>query len=224
MTHRSLLRVSACALALAAGPVLTGCSGVVKNLNSAQVNTPPTTVDNVFNLNGQNAALTLGSANNVQKYAFVNSNPQAINPAQVVSASVAIGVSPTVTVIAAPGQTLPATFTLTSLSISPELDSLNAAGAVTGTANLNTLTAAGTPITLTQSGTPGQYTASSPIVFQPAAPTTGTDLTNLINVLNTGQGNNQVLLTLNAASPTLPAGSVLSFAVTSNQLVVSAGS
>ena len=50
---------AACALALAAVPVLSGCSGVVKNLNSAQVNVPNVTVSNPFGLNKQTAQVAL---------------------------------------------------------------------------------------------------------------------------------------------------------------------
>lgn len=136
----------------------------------------------------------------------------------------AIGVAPTITVTPPAGQTLPASFTISSLTFTPEVDSLNSAGAVTAAAILPALAAAGTPITLTQTSTPGQYTASSPILLQTTASISGTNLTNLVNLLNNGGANGQVVLGLNAGSTNLPAGSTLNFAVTTNQLVVSASS
>ncbi|MDQ2800255.1 MAG: hypothetical protein M3Y13_11515, partial [Armatimonadota bacterium] len=61
MNHHSLLRVSACAAALAAGAALTGCSGVVKNLNSNQVNIPNIKVANPFGFSNQTANVTFSN-------------------------------------------------------------------------------------------------------------------------------------------------------------------
>ena len=163
----SLLRTAACAAALAAGPILTGCSGVVKNLNSAQVSTPSLNLSNPFGASNQPAALLIGpppvvdpalvsahvvlkshvTAPNVSIFPFTQQSAGSLSSAAAGSASVSFNVNPTVTV---DGATLPAKFTLSTVTISTEADDLNATGAVADSVVLPPLTSSA-PVVFTQS-------------------------------------------------------------------------
>ena len=59
LRFRPLPRAVAAAALLAACPVLSGCSGVVKNLNSDQVNVPNVSLANPFGLDNQGATVLL---------------------------------------------------------------------------------------------------------------------------------------------------------------------
>ncbi len=207
---------------LAAPLLLAGCSGVVKNLNSAQVKAPNITVDNAFGLNGQGVTgvPATGSVPATQTYTFPNQSP--INQADAQSATLALTLGSTVKVAAPAGSALPTSFTLSSLSVTPKADKLGTGGAVTGTLTLSPLTLAA-PITLTQTAS-GTYTAAAPLALSQTTPTVGADVQTLVGLITSGADTNQAVLTISAASAGLPAGTTLDFTVGSSQIVVRTGS
>ena len=207
---------------LAASALLAGCSGVVKNLNSAQVKAPNITVDNALGLSGQTVTKVpaTGTTPAVQTYTFPNQSP--INQADVQSATLALTLNPAVTVAAPAGTTLPTTFTLSSLSVTPQANKLGTGGAVTSTVTLSPLLLTA-PVTFTQT-TSGTYTASAPLALSQATPTAGADVQTLVGLITSGTDTNQAVLTISAASAGLPGGSTLDFTVGSSQIVVRTGS
>lgn len=203
-------------------PLLAGCSGVVKNLNSAQVKAPTVTVDNALGIAGQVVANVPASGGTpaAQAYPFPNQPP--INAADVQSATLAVSLAPTVSVTAPQGQALPATFTLSSLSVTPEADKLDAAGNVTSRLTLSPL-ATSAPVTFTQTS-PGVYAASAPVTLGQATPVSAADAQALAALITGGADANRAVLTITAASAGLPTGTTLSFTVGSSQLLVRTGS
>lgn len=202
--------------------LLAGCSGVVKNLNSAQVKAPNITVDNAFGLSGQTVTgvPATGTVPATQTYTFPNQSP--INQADVQSATLALTLAPTVKVAAPAGSALPASFTLSSLSVTPKANKLGAGGAVTGTLTLSPLTLA-VPVTFTQTAS-GTYTASAPLALSQATPTVGADVQALVGLITSGADTNEAVLTISAASAGLPNAATLDFTVGSSQIVVRTGS
>ena len=207
---------------LAASALLAGCSGVVKNLNSAQVKAPTITVDNALGLGGQTVTgvPATGTVPATQTYTFPNQSP--INQADVQSATLVLTLDPAVTVAAPAGSALPATFTLSTLSVTPQANKLSTGGAATSTVTLSPLTLAA-PVTFTQTAS-GSYTASAPLALSQATPTTGTEVQNLVGLITSGADTNQAILTISAASTGLPIGSTLDFTVGSSQIAVRTGS
>ncbi len=185
----SLFRVSALALALAAGPVLTGCSGVVKNLNSAQVNVPNVKVANPFGLDQQSATVTVSNttahalsahaalkprAGTTNTFSFANQNP--VGLADIKSAQVSANLVPKVTL---DGTGLPTHFTLTTFTLDGTVSDTGASVALTQ------LTTSG-PVSFTQQAD-GSYSADSG-TFQLAqqSKTTDAQLQSLLNIVTGG--------------------------------------
>jgi len=232
---RSLLRASACVAALAAGPVLTGCSGVVKNLNSAQVNAPSLNLSNPFGVDNQSAAMLVSrtavpavlmahavlkahaAAPNVSVYPFTRQPAGSLSSVAAGSASVSFNVNPTVTV---DGTTLPASFTLSTITIVPEADDLNAAGAVADSVVLPALTSS-VPVVFTQAAGSSTYNAAGTITVATGT-INGATLTSLFNIVTGEDQNKQAVLTLTATSPDLPAGSLIHITLGSSTLNVKA--
>jgi hypothetical protein len=223
LRSRFLMRAIAGVAVLAAGPVLTGCSGVVKNLNSAQVNVPNVNVANPFGLDQQTASVTVSNPvidppkalqahgiSNVNTFSFPNQTP--VGLADIKSAQVSFNLVPKVTLT---GTGLPTAFTLTTFTVN---------GTVSDTASSVMLTQVATsgPIHFTQQAD-GSYTADSG-TFQLAqsTKTTDTQLQSLLNIVTGGPTPNTATLTLNATSPDLPNGTVLTITFDSTTLTVSA--
>ena len=231
-----LLRATACAAALAVGPILTGCSGVVKNLNSAQVSTPSLNLDNPFGASNQAAALEITSAAtpalvtahavlkahatapNVSVYPFTQQSAGSLSSAAAGSASVTFNVNPTVTV---DGATLPATFTLSTVTITAEADDLNAAGAVADSVTLPPLTSSA-PVVFTQSAAGSSTYNAAGTVTLATGTINGTTLNKLFTIVTGEDINKQAVLTLTATSPDLPAGTVVHITLGSSTLNVKA--
>ena len=237
---RLLPRAIALAALLAAGPVLSGCSGVVKNLDSAQVNVPNVTVANPFGLDKQAATVDLtnpvvGAARTAARTPH-DANPnvypftkQTINLSSVASATLRISPKPVVTLTAANGgqagaAPLPAHFTLTTFSVTAEADDLSAAagGAVADRVTLPALATSG-PVSFTQQPD-GTYSADNPSAFQLAAVSIqGATLTSLINIITGEDQNKQVVVTLNGTSASVPGGTPMQITFDTTTLTVSAG-
>lgn len=207
---------------LAAPLLLAGCSGVVKNLNSAQVKAPTITVDNALGLGGQTVTKVpaTGTTPATQTYTFPNQSP--INQANVQSATLVLTLNPAVTVASPTGTALPSSFTLNTLSVTPQASKLGTGGAVTSTVTLSPLTLTA-PVTFTQTAS-GAYTASAPLALSQATPTAGADVQALVGLITSGADSNQAVLTISAASAGLPDGSTLDFTVGSSQIAVRTGS
>ena len=226
MNHRPCLPLSPallCAVILAACPLLGGCSGVVKNLNSAQFNAPTLHVANPFGIDSKTAAVTVsnpstpavlaritlkphgGTTNpNVNVFAFPNQNP--ISVADVKSAQLSFSLVPSVTLDQT--GTPVSQFTLQTFTVTGEIDDLNADGTVSDSIVLAPLSTAG-PITFTLQPN-GSYSASAGTFgLQQATPTQDSDLQKLINIVTAEQPNNQAILTVSASSPDLPNGTVM---------------
>ena len=204
MTHRLVsapLRATACALALAAIPVLSGCSGVVKNLNSAQVNVPNVTVSNPFGLNGQTAqvALTGASASAVAARAALKGHDapgtstfyfanQAISLAQIKDAQLSATVAPTATLDTS--GPLPATFTVQSITVNATVSDANADGtAAAGGVALPTVQSGG-PITFTLGSDGKTYSAgASDISLTQSASLTSDQANALLAIVTSGPTN-----------------------------------
>ena len=234
--HFSVLRVSACAVALAAGPLLTGCSGVVKGLNSAQVNTPSLNLNNPFGTDTAHAAVLVSStakpaisaalvvlkprlAANVSTFPFTRQSAGSLSSAAAGSASVSFNVNPSVTVDGT--TTLPATFTLSTLTIVAEADDLSATGTVADSVTLPALTSSA-PVVFTQSAAgSGTYNAAGTIALSTGT-ISGATLTSLFTIVTGENTNKQAILTLTATSPDLPAGSLVHITLDSSTLNVKA--
>ncbi len=231
--HFSVLRVSACVAALAAGPILTGCSGVVKNLNSAQINAPSLTLSNPFGTNNAAAAVLVSNtakpsiaaghvalnaplaAANVSTFPFTRQSAGSLSSAAVGSASVSFNVNPTVTVDGT--QSLPATFTLSTVTIVAEADDLDSTGATADSVILPALTSSA-PIVFTQSAAGSStYTAAGTITLATGT-ISGATVSKLFTVVTGENLNKQAVLTLTATSPDLPAGSLVHIKLDSSSL------
>ncbi len=207
---------------LAAGPLLAGCSGVVKNLNSAQVNVPNVNVANPFGLDKQTASVTVRNTaahalqahdnpiTNVNTFSFENQNP--VGLADIKSAQLSFNLVPKVTLT---GTGLPTAFTLTTFTVDGTVSDSAASVALTQVATSG-------PIHFTQQ-TDGTYTADSG-TFQLAQSTKTSDaqLQSLLNIATGGPTPNTATLTLNATSSDLPNGTVLTITFDNTKLTVSA--
>jgi len=221
--HR--LRFPLAALALTAGTALSGCSGVVKNLNSAQVKAPNIVVGNAFGINSQAVVVPVGgAAPALQTYAFPNQQP--INQADVQSATLSLDLAPTLTLATPGGGGAIPSFTLNSLVVTPEVDKLDAAGKVVSSLTLAPLMTAG-PLTFTQQagggGNPTYAASGGAFQLQQTTPTSGADVQTLVSLITSGGNSNQVILKISADAAGLPAGTSLSLTVSNNQLVVRTG-
>jgi len=232
----SVLRVAACAAALAAGSALTGCSGVVKNLNSAQVTTPSLNLSNPLGADNQSAAMLVTStatpaivkaqtvlqahvaAPNVSVYPFTRQSAGNITAAAAGTASVAFNINPAVTV---DGVTLPSTFTLSTITIAAEADDLNSTGAVADSVTLPALTSS-VPVVFTQSASGSSaYSAVGGITLATGT-ISGATLTKLFTIVTGEDLNKQAVLTLTATSPDLPTGAIVHITLGSSTLNVKA--
>jgi len=220
--YLSLMRPAICAALLAASPLLSGCGGVVSNLNSAQFKAPTVTVGNPFGMDKKSAAVTISnptsnpsSANlkprgtssgtsNLNVFTFPNQNP--ISVADVKSAQLSFSLVPTVTLDQAGA---PASqFTLQTFTVTGEMDDLNPDGSVNDSIVLSPLSTAG-PVTFAKQAD-GTYSATSGTFgLQQTTPTQDSALQKLINIVTAEQPNNQAILTLSASSPDLPDGTVM---------------
>ncbi len=215
---------------LAAGPVLSGCSGVVKNLNSAQVNVPNVAVANPFGLDKQTAQVTVSQAqksqavsaqialkprdgnSNVNTFSFANQNPVSLS--DVKSAQLSFSLAPKVTL---DGSTLPTSFTLATFTVDGTVSDTG------GSVNLTQVATSG-PIHFTQDAPGGgSYTADTG-TFQLAqqSKTTDQQLQSLIDIVTGGPTPNTATLTLNATSPDLPNGTVMHITFDTTTLTISA--
>lgn len=231
MYSRFSLRAAVGVAVLAAGPLLAGCSGVVKNLNSAQVNVPNVDVANPFGLDQKTASVTVrnvaggntvaaasaiqahdGSVGNVNTFSFPDQTP--VGLADIKSAQVSFNLVPKVTLA---GTGLPTAFTLTTFTV-------NGTVSDTGSSVALTQVATSGPIHFTQQ-TDGSYTADAG-TFQlaQATKTNDTQLQSLLNIVTAAPTPNTATLTLNATSPDLPDGTVLTITFNSTKLTVSASS
>ncbi len=218
----SFLRPAICAALLAASPILSGCGGVVSNLNSAQFKAPTVTVGNPFGMDKKSAAVTISNptsnpnaanlkprgtssgTSNLNVFTFPNQNP--ISAADVKSAQLSFSLVPTVTLdqVGAPVSQ----FTLQTFTVTGEVDDLNPDGSVNDSIVLSPLTTAG-PITFTQQAD-GTYSATSGTFgLQQTTATQDSALQKLINIVTAEQPTNQAILTLSASSPDLPDGTVM---------------
>ena len=228
-----VFRASACVAALAAGPILTGCSGVVKNLNSAQVNAPSLTLSNPFGTDNAAAAVLVSrtaqsmslaahavlkprtAAPNVNVYPFTRQSAGNISSLSAATASVSFAVNPSVTVDGT--ATLPATFTLSTVTIVAEADDLDSTGATADSVVLPALTS-GAPIVFTQSAAGSStYTAAGTITLATGT-ISGATVSKLFTVVTGENLNKQAVLTLTATSPDLPAGSLVHIKLNSSSL------
>jgi len=204
---------------LAAGPVLTGCSGVVKNLNSAQVNVPNVNVTNPFGLDKQAIAVAVSNAAsltphaadpNVNTFSFPNQSP--IGLADVKSAQVSFSLVPRVTL---DGTGLPTKFTLTTFTV-------NGVVSDTGSSvNLTQLTS-GSSLSFTQQADGSYLADGGTIHLAQQTKTTDQQLQSLLNIVTGGPTPNTATLTLNAVSPDLPNGTLLHLTFDTTTLTVSA--
>ena len=229
----SLLRTSACVAALAAGPILTGCSGVVKNLNSAQVNAPSLTLNNPFGTDNAAAAVLVSSTPqsmslaahavlkprtagpNVNVYPFTRQSAGSISSLSAATASVSFAVNPSVTVGGT--TTLPATFTLSTITIIAEADDLDSTGTSADSVILPALTSSA-PVVFTQSAAGSStYTAAGTITLATGT-ISGATVSKLFTVVTGENLNKQAVLTLTATSPDLPAGSLVHIKLDSSSL------
>ena len=158
-THPHFLpRALACAALCALAPILAGCSGVVSNLNSAQVTVPNVSVANPFGLDKQAVVVAVANAArpalrphaagphagpNVNTFSFPNQSP--VGLAAVKSAQLSFALVPRVT---ADGTGLPAHFTLSALTMDGVVSDADGKGNG-GSVVLTQLTAGG-PLSFTQ--------------------------------------------------------------------------
>ncbi len=216
----SLLRPVLCAALLAASPFLSGCGGVVSNLNSASFKAPTVTVGNPFGIDKKAATVTISNPSaapaaaaarltprdnsNLNVFTFPNQNP--ISEADVKSAQLSFSLVPIVTLDQT--DTPAPRFTLQTFTVTGEVDDLNPDGSVGDSIVLSPLTTTG-PITFARQAD-GSYSASSgTFSLQQMSPTQDSALQKLINIVTAEQPNNQAILTLNASSSDLPSGTVM---------------
>jgi hypothetical protein len=228
-----VFRASACVAALAAGPILTGCSGVVKNLNAAQVNAPSLTLNNPFGTDRAAAAVLVTStsipmslaahaalqarttAPNVNVYPFTRQSAGSISSLSAATASVSFAVNPSVTVDGT--ATLPATFTLSTVSIIAEADDLDSTNAVADSVVLPALTSSA-PIVFTQSAAGSSTYTSAAKITLATGTISGATVSKLFTVVTGENLKKQAVLTLTATSPNLPAGSLVHIKLDSSSL------
>ncbi|MGI4790752.1 MAG: hypothetical protein ACRYFS_18125 [Janthinobacterium lividum] len=223
-----------CAAILAVSPLLGGCSGVVKNLNSAQINAPAIAVANPFGIDKKAAMVTVTNPNsaaitaktvlklipkatnpNVNVFAFPNQNP--ISEADVKSAQLSFSLVPTVT-LDQTGASV-SSFTLQSFTVVGEVDDLNADGSINDSIVLSPLSTAG-PITFTLQAD-GTYSATAgTFSLQQTASTEDANLQKLINIVTAEQPTNQAVLTLSATSSDLPNGTVMHITFNTTTLTI----
>ena len=210
----SCLRPAICAALLATLPFVSGCGGVVSNLNSAKFNAPTVTVGNPFGIDKKAATVTISHAgtasirphdnSNLNVFTFPNQNP--ISEADVKSAQLSFSLVPNVTLdqTGAPVSQ----FTLQTFTVTGEVDDLNPDGSVGDSIVLSPLTTSG-PITFARQAD-GSYSATSgTFSLQQTTPTQDSDLQKLINIVTAEQPTNRAILTLSASSPDLPGGTVM---------------
>ncbi len=218
---------------LAAGPVLTGCSGVVQNLNSAQVNVPNVSLANPFGLDKQSVAVAVtntsghalagaaslkphaGTNPNVNTFTFANLNP--VSLADVKSAQVSFSLVPHVTL---DGTGLPAHFTLATLTVDGTVSDTDGTGAGSSVA-LTQLTS-GSSLTFTQQADGSYLADGGTIQLAQQAKTTDAQLQSLLNIVTGGPTPNTATLTLNATSPDLPGGTLMHLTFDTTTLTISA--
>ncbi len=203
-----VFRISACAAVLAAGPVLTGCSGVVKNLNSAQVNIPNISVGNPLGLDSKSAAVTLSAPQapaSLSKahletlptsYTFPNQNPVSLSTVK--SAKLSFKLLPAVTLDGAG----PSTFTLTTFRI------VGTVADGSGSVTLAPLQIAG-PISFTKQSDGSYLADAGTFQLDQATSLVDPDLSTLIGIVTGGPQDNTATLTLTAAATGLSSGTVL---------------
>ena len=222
LRFRLLPRAAAGLVLLAVGPVLTGCSGVVKNLNSAQVNVPNVQVANPFGLDKQAATVAVtraaspalkphdGTNPNVNTFSFPNQNPVGLS--DIKSAQVMFNLVPRVTL---DGTGLPTSFTLTTFTVD---------GAVSDTSGSVTLTQLSTsgPLHFTEQSDGSYLADGGTIQLAQQSRTTDQQLQSLLNIVTGGPTPNTATLTLNATSPDLPNGTLLHLTFDTTTLTVSA--
>ena len=230
---RLLPRAAAGLALLAAGPVLTGCSGVVKNLNSAQVNVPNVSVANPFGLDKQAATVAVSHAAsrrreggpqphdgtgspNVNTFTFPNQNPVGLS--DVKSAQISFSLVPRVTL---DGAGLPSHFTLTTFTVDGVVSDTDGSGN-TRRVNLTQVTTSG-PLSFTQQADGSYLADSGTIQLAQQTKTTDQQLQSLLDIVTGGPAQNTATLTLNAASPDLPTGTLLHLTFDTTTLTVSAG-
>ena len=216
---------------LAVGPVLSGCSGVVSNLNSAQVNVPNVNVANPFGLDKQAATVAVsnaakpalaplkpraGASPNVNTFSFPNQNP--IGLAAVKSAQVMFTLVPRVTLDATG---LPARFTLTTLTVDGVVSDADGTGNG-GSVALTQLTTGGV-LTFTQQADGSYLADAGTIHLAQQSKTTDAQLQSLLNIVTAGPTPNTATLTISASSPDLTNGTLLHLTFDTTTLTVSAG-
>lgn len=226
LRSRILPRALVGVVVLAAGPVLSGCSGVVKNLNSAQVNVPNVAVANPFGLDKQSAQVTVSQpptskalsakagASNVNTFSFANQNPVSLS--DVKSAQLSFSLAPKITL---DGSTLPTAFTLATFTVDGTVSDTG------GSVNLTQVATSG-PIHFTQDAPGGSSYTADTGTFQLAqqSKTTDQQLQSLINIVTGGPAPNTATLTLNATSADLPNGTVMHITFDTTTLTISASS
>lgn len=230
-THpRFLPRALACAALCALAPVLAGCSGVVSNLNSAQVTVPNVNVANPFGLDKQAVAVAVANAAkpalrphaagphagpNVNTFSFPNQSP--VGLAAVKSAQLSFALVPRVT---ADGTGLPAHFTLSALTVDGVVSDADGKGNG-GSVVLTQLTAGG-PLSFTQQADGSYLADAGTIKLAQQSKTTDPALSSLLSIVTGGPTPNVATLTLNAASAGLPDGTLLHLTFDTTTLTVSA--
>ena len=191
------LRGAACALALAAGPVLSGCSGVVKNLNSNQVTVPNIAVANPFGLDKQTAQVpltgTTSSAIALKAHAAPGTNTfyfanQALSLTQIKDAQLSANIAPTATLDSS--GPLPASFTVQSITVNATISDANADGtAAAGGVALPTVQTSG-PITFTLGADGKTYSAgASDVALTQQASLTSAQAQSLLAIVTSGPVN-----------------------------------
>jgi len=233
LRFRLLPRAAAGLALLAAGPVLTGCSGVVKNLNSAQVNVPNVNVANPFGLDKQAATVAVsraaghalaatvalkphdGTNPNVNTFSFANQNPVGLS--DIKSAQISFNLVPRVTL---DGTGLPSKFTLTTLTVDGVVSDSDGQGHGSAV-SLTQVTTSG-PLSFTQQADGSYLADAGTIQLAQQAKTTNQQLQSLLDIVTGGPTPNTATLTLNATSPDLPSGTLLHLTFDSTTLTVSA--
>lgn len=233
LRSRLLPRAAAGLALLAAGPVLTGCSGVVKNLDSAQVNVPNVHVANPFGLDKQAATVAVSRAAgrtlaasaplkphdgvnpNVNTFSFANQNP--VGLADVKSAQISFTLVPRVTL---DGTGLPSKFTLTTFTVDGVVSDSDGSG--NGSAVTLTQVTTSGPLSFTQQADGSYLADSGTIQLAQQTKTTDQQLQALLNIVTGGPTPNAATLTLNATSPDLPNGTLLHLTFDTTTLTVSA--
>ena len=230
-----LPRALACAALCALAPVLAGCSGVVSNLNSAQVTVPNVNVVNPFGLDKQAIVVAVANAAkpalrphaaephaaephagpNVNTFSFPNQSP--VGLAAVKSAQLSFALVPRVT---ADGTGLPAHFTLSALTVDGVVSDADGSGNG-GSVVLTQLTAGG-PLSFTQQSDGSYLADAGTIKLAQQSKTTDPALSSLLNIVTGGPTPNAATLTLNAASAGLPDGTLLHLTFDTTTLTVSA--